>query len=111
VAVVDDDGSLIGNFSASDLKGKGVTDYGEGSDPFGSLIMPVFQFLKHGGMSTFPVGTVKPTTAFSLVLLKLIAMRVHRLWVVDENSHPIGVITLTDVMQALLSEKQADRKD
>jgi len=57
------------------------------------------------------VGTVKPATTFNLILLKLIAMRVHRLWVIDDNSHPVGVITLTDVMHALINEKQADRKE
>jgi len=31
-------------------QGKGVTDYGEGADPFGSLVMPVLHFLKKGGM-------------------------------------------------------------
>lgn len=111
VAVINDDGTLIGNFSASDMKGHGVTDYGDGADPFGSLFMPVLAFLEQGGMSFFPVVTVKGETPFGIVLLKLIAMRVHRLWVVDEEDKPIGVITLTDIMHALISQKQPDRKD
>lgn len=104
-----------------------MTDYGDGADPFGTLLLPVLTFLKQGGMVTtpivihhiahicsqsyFPVATVRPNTSFQLVLLKLMAMRVHRLWVTEENNHPVGVITLTDVMLALISQKQPDRKD
>jgi len=38
------------------------------------------------------------------------ALNVHRLWVVDDKNIPIGVISLTDIMQAVISIKQEDRK-
>jgi hypothetical protein len=45
------EGILVGNLSASDLKGSTiVTDGDEGADPFGSLFLPVITFLKQGGM-------------------------------------------------------------
>jgi CBS domain-containing protein len=51
VAVVNKEGILVGNLSASDLKGATiVTDSDQGADPFGSLFLPVITFLKQGGM-------------------------------------------------------------
>jgi len=38
-------------------------------------------------------------------------MRVHRLWVVNSENKPISVISLTDIMQALIAQKQPDRKE
>jgi len=111
IAVVDDMGRIVANMSASDLKGRGVTDYGDGADPFGTLQLPVLAFLQHGGMSIFPVGCCLKTTTFQFLLLKLMTMRVHRLWVVNSENKPISVISLTDIMQALIAQKQPDRKE
>jgi len=113
VAVLDDDGKIIGNLSASDLKGVVKSEDregGGGSDPVGSLFLPVLTFLQQGGMSKFPVATCQLSASLSFVLLKIMALHVHRLWVVDENDIAIGVISLTDVMQAVISQKQEDRK-
>jgi CBS domain-containing protein len=111
VAVVNKEGILVGNLSASDLKGATiVTDSDQGADPFGSLFLPVITFLKQGGMTKFPVGTCTRNTAFNFVLLRILALRVHRLWIVDEKEHPIGVISLTDIMKALIAEKQPERR-
>jgi len=111
VGVVDDRGRLVGNLSASDLKGQGIADWGQGADPFGTLQMPVMSFLQQGGMTHFPVGSCTSDTTFNFLLLKVMALRVHRLWVVDKKGKPISVISLTDVMQALIAQKQEDRKE
>jgi len=111
IPVIDDLGRIVGNLSASDLKGRGTTDYGDGADPFGTLQLPVLAFLQHGGMTIFPVGTCLKSTSFNFLLLKLMAMRVHRLWVVNSENKPTSVISLTDIMQALIAQKQPDRKE
>jgi len=111
VGVVDDKGRLVGNLSASDLKGRGIADWGQGADPFGTLQMPVMSFLQQGGMTVFPVASVTSDTTFNFLLLKIMALRVHRLWVVDKKGKPVSVIALTDVMQALIAQKQEDRKE
>jgi len=110
VALVDEHGILQGNLSASDLKGAVTTDGGEGSDPFGSLFLPAITFLRQSGMSRFPVVTCKQSTIFSVILLKMMALKLHRIWLVDDHERPIGVISLTDVMQSLISQKQEERK-
>jgi len=110
VAVVDETGKLIGNLSASDLKGAVITDDDEGAQPFGSLLLPVITFLKQGGMSKLPVATCFISSTLSFVLLKIIALHVHRLWIVDEEGKAIGIISLTDIMQAVTSQKQEERK-
>jgi len=38
------------------------------------------------------------------VILKLSVHRVHRIYVVNDSMKPIGIITLTDIMQFLLAE-------
>jgi len=110
VAVVDENGKLIGNLSASDLKGAVTTDDDEGAETFGSLLLPVTTFLQQGGMSKLPVATCFLSSSLSFVLLKIMALHVHRLWIVDESEKPIGIISLTDIMQAVISQKQEDRK-
>lgn len=74
-------------------------------------MLPVLQFLKQGGMSYFPVASCTMSTTLNFVLLNLMGLRVHRLWVVDENQCPIGVISLTDVMKVIIDQKQPDRID
>jgi len=111
IAVVDEFGRIVGNISASDLKGRGTTDYGDGADPFGTLQLPVLTFLQYGGMSIFPVGTCTKSMPFHFLLLKIMALRVHRLWVVNDADQPTSLIALTDIMQALVAQKQPDRKE
>lgn len=35
---------------------------------------------------------------------KMLAVKCHRLWVVDQQQHLIGVVSLTDVIKAFLVE-------
>jgi len=94
--VVDLDGDLIGNFSASDLRGMGPGD-------FVHLLRPIGQVLVlYNPRSLFPL-TCKPTDSLEHVMLKLAGAKVHRLWVVDENKKILGVIALTDVMKPFLN--------
>lgn len=111
LAVVDDHGLLIGNLSASDLKGAVTTDEDEGADPLGSLLLPVLSFLRQGGMSCFPVATCTKKNTFNMVLVNVVSSRVHRLWIVDEVGKPIGIISLTDIMKSLIDLKQPERKE
>lgn len=111
LGVVDDNGILVGNLSASDLKGAVTTDNDSGSDPLGSLLLPVLSFLKQGGMSYFPVATCTKKSKLSVIIANIISSRIHRLWIVDKIGRPIGIITLTDIMKALMELKQPERKE
>lgn len=91
VAVVNDDGSLVGEVSAADLRGLN-------RDRLGDLRKPVIAFL-----TSCKGDLIKPLTChgkftLSQVMSGIIHSKTHRAWVVDEDDIPIGVITLSDIL-------------
>lgn len=91
VAIVSGNGELVGNLSASDLRGLD-------QNSFSQLLTPVMEFVKsvkrHRGLIT-----CKKDSTLESVLSKLANNRVHRLWTVNDQNCPIGVVTLTDIMK------------
>jgi len=96
VPVVTNDGTLWETLSASDLKG--ILN-----DP-----LSIWNLLQ-GSISTFllkskreslcnPQWTCEKEDPMSSVLSKLSVSGVHRLWVVNETSQPIGVVSLCDII-------------
>jgi len=90
VAVVDADGHLVNNISASDLKG--IT-----KDNFYKLSVPIHVMFSL--VDKLPAITVSPTTTLNDILGILTSTGVHRLFVIDEQKKPISIITLTDILQ------------
>jgi CBS domain containing-hemolysin-like protein len=45
-----------------------------------------------------PRFNVAPTSKLADVLRKFVAVQTHRLWVTDNREHPVGVVSLTDVL-------------
>jgi CBS domain-containing protein len=91
-------GSLIGNLSASDIRGLSTADAG-------SLALPIMDFLMQRKAKLRPPVTVTPSTPFEVVLSKLALYRIHRVWIVDEKEHPIGVVSLTNVARLLVGQE------
>lgn len=52
------------------------------------------------GRETFPFFAVHRDTTLKKVVAKLVAVRAHRLFIVDDNK-PVGVIELPDIFAAL----------
>jgi len=95
VAIVDKQGVLVASISATDLRGLQ-------QENFSGLLLPVLEFIQlHVPDLIIPPLTVRSSTTFETVILKLAAARTHRLWVIDEMDRPVGVISLTDVMKLL----------
>jgi CBS-domain-containing membrane protein len=92
VAIVLPDGTLLGNISASDIRG--LTP-----QQFSSLLLPVTEYLQHQQGQMKPPFTVTLSSTFETVIQKLALYRVHRLWIVNEKDQPIGVVSLTDIMK------------
>lgn len=91
LAVVDDNNKLIGNFSASDLKGMF-------KEQFPSFLLTVEEYLqKHSPNSLSPV-CVRTDTKFADVVKELADNKIHRLWVLGNEFEAAGVISLTNVM-------------
>lgn len=107
LGIVDKDGKLTGNVSASDLRGL-VTQN------FSSLSRTVTDFLKISKALSRPYATVlnarlndlrtlcvKKGSTFKQLLDMICKNRVHRVYVVNEKFSPIGLITLSDVISVL----------
>eukprot|EP01089_Gocevia_fonbrunei_P015484 TRINITY_DN453_c0_g1_i1.p1 TRINITY_DN453_c0_g1~~TRINITY_DN453_c0_g1_i1.p1 ORF type:complete len:325 (+),score=71.44 TRINITY_DN453_c0_g1_i1:79-1053(+) len=101
--VIDEQGNLIANFSSSDLKGLKSEDLKD-------LLLPVWDYLVKRATpeeeyvcekSLHPLSVKKGDT-LEHAIYKVVATRVHRLWVIDNDKKPIGVVSLTDLMQVFL---------
>jgi len=119
VAVIDDDGIIVGNVSASDLKA-----IGHDGILLTRLFYPVSEFLKlicpHGNtepsselsrdekqtqaLRYTPPAIVPTTATFGAVLGTLVLARIHRVYVVDEQRHPVGVIGYAEILRAVYDD-------
>eukprot|EP00658_Telonema_sp_P-2_P001606 TRINITY_DN1059_c0_g1_i12.p1 TRINITY_DN1059_c0_g1~~TRINITY_DN1059_c0_g1_i12.p1 ORF type:complete len:347 (+),score=84.82 TRINITY_DN1059_c0_g1_i12:191-1231(+) len=92
IAILGEEGQLVGNLSASDLRGIGRGEFG--------LLMSVEDFVL---VNKDEVGcfALSPTDTLGCLLRDFSEKRVHRLYVVDNQQAPLAVVTLTDVMRFL----------
>eukprot|EP00003_Mantamonas_plastica_P023491 TRINITY_DN4239_c0_g2_i1.p2 TRINITY_DN4239_c0_g2~~TRINITY_DN4239_c0_g2_i1.p2 ORF type:complete len:148 (+),score=55.91 TRINITY_DN4239_c0_g2_i1:718-1161(+) len=97
--LVDGQGALLGNIGSSDLKG---------IIPNNDITPILLNVNKYVNMirswstdESAPSVDCTKNTALSHVLLKLDATKVHRLWVIDSKFHPMGLLSLTDVIKCL----------
>jgi len=97
LAVVDEFGKIVGNLSAHDLVG--ITN-----ENISLLNLSIQHYLIYEGKHMRPAVTVKPKDTLEMVFLKIVAYRIHRVYVVDDNQNPIGVISLTDLIRLSLVE-------
>eukprot|EP01089_Gocevia_fonbrunei_P017390 TRINITY_DN5628_c0_g1_i3.p1 TRINITY_DN5628_c0_g1~~TRINITY_DN5628_c0_g1_i3.p1 ORF type:complete len:297 (+),score=31.95 TRINITY_DN5628_c0_g1_i3:138-1028(+) len=100
LGVVDGSGKLIENLSASDIRHVRPELLTK------EICLPVKKFMKkHRSKQHWnsPLGFCYENTPFAEALHSLMKYKYHRLWVVDSQFRPIGVITLTDVCAVLMS--------
>jgi len=101
LAVVDRDNRVVGAISPSDMK-EIHFDGGE----FISLYLPVSEFIgkSRKGDATVPSRDISVTSSSTLeeVINNFANHRVHRLFVVDSNHHPVGVISISDLLKTTL---------
>jgi len=92
--VLDENGKVIANFSASDLRQFIAEDWMNFS-------LSVEDYIKK--YSTFSTFTIKPTELFSNVVKYFSEgvndKKYHRFWVVDDEGKPISTVTMTDIMR------------
>ncbi|RHZ50626.1 hypothetical protein Glove_494g16 [Diversispora epigaea] len=100
IAIVDIDGTLIGNLSMTDVK------YILRNYSHSLMWKTCHQFIGHvrsrqgleEGQDRYPVFDVRPTSTIGYTIAKLTATRAHRVWVVNERMHSTGVVSLTDIL-------------
>jgi len=90
LAVTDSQGRLVGNISASDLKGLTMEN-------FNQLNVPIRQFLSQTKKQ--PI-CVRQNSTMGDVVAKLAENKVHRVFVVDDENKVLNVISMTSVMKA-----------
>jgi len=98
VGIIDNNGILIGNFDATAVKYFGI-----GDKVFDALKVTMKEFLNSYLTQTpkdieYPVCVTKQTI-FHQAILKFNHHGVHRIFVVDEEKKPIGIISLVDVIE------------
>jgi CBS domain-containing protein len=96
LAVVDDNGSLIGNLSASDLKG--VT---RNNCPI--LNSSVQEFITRDqkrGWWERPIS-IDLNDSLYHTIHQFVSLGIHRMYVVDDQHRPIGEVSLRDVMNVV----------
>jgi len=101
LAVVDSKGSLVGNFSATDLVGL----HKETQTEFHLLLQPIKEFLKSHSPDSLKPKTVTLDTSLRDTIKTLSDLHLHRLWVV-EGDKVKGVVSLTDVLRAIMLANQ-----
>ena len=120
------DGPLVANLSTSDLRGLTPSTWGMLALSVSEFLLQkngeaatVTELREAGGVlvgrvsesgctdpqeeatiaAMVPLHFVRPSTTFGELLSKFDALSVHHLWVLDENHHPVGVVTPTDVLK------------
>ncbi|RKO87996.1 hypothetical protein BDK51DRAFT_16879 [Blyttiomyces helicus] len=111
VAIVNRGGEadeLYGSISMADIKEIFAVQGG-----WKSLYKEAFKFLcalrsqqglDANGDDRVPSFTVSPTSTLLHAIEKIAATRAHRVWVVDARKAPIGVVSLSDVMNVIAKE-------
>lgn len=92
-----EDGRLLGNLSASDLRS--MT-----GDDFYLFSLPVLEFLRRRATGGAAPEAVSCSEGDELreITRRLVDDALHRVWVVDGDGKPLRVITLSDVLSLLL---------
>ena len=95
-ALVDRDGKLSGNWSASDVRGI----YQEKLPAFLEDAQSYLQ--TYSPKSLTPVVVRGETTLLSAVTT-LVENQLHRVYIIDDNYRPVGVLALSDVIRLVMN--------
>lgn len=104
IGVVDSEGTLIGNTSASDIKAFVMNATTKLSIPILDYLAMIRQ--EPSKTDKYPVSAVKPSTTLERVLGILSKTNYHRLFIENEEGKPIGVISISDILLFALKEDQ-----
>ncbi|XXQ35449.1 CBS domain-containing protein [Plasmodiophora brassicae] len=95
VAIVSRTGTLVGNFCLSDMRGIHEHNFER------KLNTCVVDYLQAESPDSLRAACTTLKSTVGDVIRALATERLHRLWIVEQD-HPIGVVTLTDVMTSLV---------
>lgn len=99
VVVVDDDGRIVANLTASNIRGISRRN-------FQLLRRPLFEFLQRDrrrGWWTMPV-CLKLTDTLEKTVLQFGSTKVHQMFICDSYGHPKHTVTLTHILRQFYSK-------
>jgi len=102
LAVVNDDGKLIHNTSATDIK-LWLQSECKFDDSIENFLIAI---RKQSLDERVPVTMLQPKDTFKRAVGQLRATKYHRMWIVDDKKEPIGVLALTDIFKYLCKKKE-----
>lgn len=98
LAVVDNEGVLVGNISASDMKSVVVDNlYADLREPVSVLMKRSAEEFEHPFRALYCYSN----DTLQQVLLTFATEQIHRLYIVNEGRQLLGVITLSDIIDVL----------
>eukprot|EP00181_Compsopogon_caeruleus_P004993 CAMPEP_0184682466 /NCGR_PEP_ID=MMETSP0312-20130426/7338_1 /TAXON_ID=31354 /ORGANISM="Compsopogon coeruleus, Strain SAG 36.94" /LENGTH=348 /DNA_ID=CAMNT_0027134155 /DNA_START=115 /DNA_END=1161 /DNA_ORIENTATION=- len=108
VPILDINGRVIGDFSLTDLKyimkKEDLRLFWVPSRQAAIAIRNNFTYLKdHQGKDPYPFFPIQRDRTMLLAAQRMHATHASRLWVVDANNKPVGVVSITDILHALSS--------
>jgi len=92
--IVNDQGVLVGNLSIRDVEASFNDKNAVLSSPIGEYLVSV---KKSNSLSPDKVVTIAKEDTIEHAIELMIDNRIHRIWVVDADNHPIGVISTSDI--------------
>jgi len=97
VAIVNEQGKLVGNLSVTDLRG--ITN-----ETLNTLRNPVLEYLalRCETKEILSPVTCKAQDSFISIMKKAVENRIHRVWIVNDSFEPVGVHTLSDFCRVSL---------
>lgn len=98
LALVDSNGALAGNFSASDLRGLYL-------EKFPHLLDSALDFITERSPDSLKPTVCRAETPLKDVLSELTSNKLHHMWVVDGDYKPVGIVALGDVLKIAVSDK------
>jgi CBS domain-containing protein len=105
VAVVNESGAVVGNLSVRDLKGLRLEN-----QLFHRLFQTVHNFIRHLRAELSEIDSrprtkqvVRLNDTMAHVIQILVQQNIHRVYVVDNDQKPIGVVSLKDVLLEIIS--------
>jgi len=104
IAILDERGELCGALSMSDLKHmlRSSSHYSFEMSLHDLLIqLRTEQAINKRAKDTFPYFGIRPHRSLKDAVSKMVALKSHRLWLIDEYHHVTGMISITDILRIL----------
>mmetsp|Transcript_27195 Transcript_27195/g.37835 ORF Transcript_27195/g.37835 Transcript_27195/m.37835 type:complete len:307 (+) Transcript_27195:138-1058(+) len=90
LAIVGENGKLRGNFSATDLVGLYQQEKPE-------MLLSLVDYLMKYSEKSLNAISIRPETSLMEAVQVMFESRVHRVWVIDDDFKPCGIVSCTDV--------------